>query len=209
MTPDPFFTSTTSLTIAGLAGSLRHDSFNRSLLMAAKQLAAPQLDIQVLDISEVPAYNQDLESIGVPDAVRRLRYEVKAADALLIATPEYNHSVPGVLKNVMDWLSRPPRASALEGKPTALMGASTGMMGTARAQDQLRQALVFTNSPTLLQPEVLLSYADRKFDSNGRLTDEDTRRVLVSFLQAFASWITRFAPPGREHSTTAVAGAAK
>lgn len=201
--------ATTSLTIAGLAGSLRRESFNRSLLMAAKELAAPRLKIQILGISDIPPYNEDLESIGIPEVVTRLRHQVKAADALLIATPEYNHSVPGVLKNVMDWLSRPSRASALEGKPTALMGASTGMTGTARGQDQVRQSLMFTNSPTLLQPEVLVSYADGKFDASGQLTDEATRKVLVGFLQAFEAWITRFAPPRTEQTTAVLAGAAK
>jgi chromate reductase, NAD(P)H dehydrogenase (quinone) len=189
-----------SFTIAGLAGSLRRGSFNRSLLLAAKELAPPKLQITILGISDIPSYNQDLESTGIPDVVLQLRQQVRAADSLLIATPEYNHSVPGVLKNVIDWLSRPPRGNALEGKPTALMGASPGPFGTVRAQAHLRQSLVFTNSPTLLQPEVLVSRADEKFDSSGRLTDEATRKFLVGFLEAFQLWIARFATPRAESS---------
>ena len=199
-------TTTTSLTIAGIAGSLRRGSFNRSLLAATRELAAPAVVIEILSIADIPLFNQDLEVSGVPRAVTGLRERVRAADAILIATPEYNHSVPGVLKNVLDWLSRPTRASALEGKPAALVGASTGLIGTARAQDHVRQALVFTNSPTLLQPEVLLSKAAEKFDSDGRLTDEATRRVIVEFLEAFKAWIPRFAS-ARPESATLAAGA--
>jgi len=190
--PNPI--ATPSLTIAGLAGSIRRGSFNRSLLMAAKELAAPRLEIQILEISDIPLYNQDLDSLDVPEPVSRLRRQVRSANALLIATPEYNHSVPGVLKNVLDWLSRPPRASALQGKPAAVMGASLGMTGTARAQEQVRQSLVFTNSPTLLQPEVLVSHAEQRFDVSGHLIDAATREVLVGFLSAFEAWITRFEP---------------
>jgi chromate reductase len=198
----------TSWTIAGLAGSVRRGSFNRSLLKAAKDLAAPRLQIQMLDIGDLPLYNQDLESIGIPAVVARLRSAVRDADALLIATPEYNHCVPGVLKNALDWLSRPPHASALQGKPTALMGASTGMTGTARAQEQVRQSLVFTNSPALLQPEMLVSYADAKFDAAGRLTDGTTRQFLVEFLQAFEAWIPRFVPVRANPAPLALAAAA-
>ena len=204
--PNP--NTTPPLTVAGLAGSVRRGSFNRSLLMAAKELAAPRLEIQILEISDIPLYNQDLDSLGAPEVVSRLRRQVRAADALLIATPEYNHGVPGVLKNVLDWLSRPPRASALEGKPTAVMGASPGMTGTARAQEQVRQSLVFTNSPTLLQPEVLVSHAAQKFDANGHLMDAATREVLVGFLRAFEAWITRFEPFRVEQEQVSLAGAA-
>ena len=128
-----------------------------------------------------------------PSTVLELRTAVRNADALLIATPEYNHGVPGVLKNTIDWLSRPPRESALNGKVAAIMGASPGMTGTARSQTQLRQAFVFTNTYALLQPEVLVARAHEKFDAEGRLTDQSTRDFLRTFLGGFADLISRFA----------------
>jgi chromate reductase len=117
---------------------------------------------------------------------------VRAADGLLIATPEYNHGVPGVLKNTIDWLSRPPEGSALRGKPAALMGASPGMVGTARSQSQLRQAFEFTDTHAMNQPELLVARAHEKFDQNGVLTDSATRAFLAKFLAAFADWVARF-----------------
>ena len=140
----------------------------------------------------MPLYNADVEASSVPASVTNLRDAVRAADGLLIATPEYNHGVPGVLKNAIDWLSRPPRASSLNGKPAAIMGASPGIGGTARAQSQLRQAFVFTNTYALLQPEVLVARANEKFDAQGKLTDQVTRDFLTTFLQRFAEWITFF-----------------
>jgi chromate reductase len=131
----------------------------------------------------------------VPDPVTTLREAVRAADGLLIATPEYNHGVPGVLKNTIDWLSRPPRGSALSGKPAAIMGASPGMTGTARAQSQLRQAFVFTNTLAMAQPEVLVARAHEKFDQEGRLVDGATRGFLTTFLLGFAEWVARLAAP--------------
>ena len=129
----------------------------------------------------------------MPSSVTELRTAVRQADALLIATPEYNHGVPGVLKNTIDWLSRPPRDSALNGKAAAIIGASPGMTGTARSQSQLRQAFVFTNTYALLQPEVLVARAHEKFDLDGRLTDAGTREFLTVFLARVAEWIARFA----------------
>jgi chromate reductase len=111
---------------------------------------------------------------------------------VLFATPEYNHGMSGVLKNAVDWLSRPPRASALYGKPAAIMGATPGMVGTARAQDQLRQAFIFTNTYAMIQPEVLVSRAHEKFDKAGRLTDESTRSFLAKFLERFEIWIGKY-----------------
>ena len=119
----------------------------------------------------------------------QLRDSIRQADGLLIATPEYNHGVPGVLKNTIDWLSRPPRDSALNGKVAAIMGASPGMTGTARGQSQLRQAFVFANTYSLLQPEVLVGRAQEKFDADGRLVHEATRDFLATFLQRFADLI--------------------
>lgn len=184
------------LRVVGVAGSLRHSSFNRSLLRAARELAPPALRIEIHELDDVPLYNEDVERAGVPEAVARLRQAVAAADGLLIATPEYNHGVPGVMKNAFDWLSRPPRQSVLDGKPSAIMGASPGMVGTARSQSQLRQSFVFTNTPVLRQPELLVARAHEKFDSEGQLTDETTQRFLIAFLERFVAWIERV--EGRE-----------
>ena len=180
-------------TVVGFAGSLRRGSYNRALLDGATELAPPTLHIVVHDLAAIPLYNGDLEAAGVPDSVAELRSAVRDADALLIATPEYKHGVPGVLKNTIDWLSRHPRDSALNGKVAAIVGASPGFTGTARAQSQLRQAFVFTNTYALLQPEVLVARTHEKFDAEGRLTDQATRDFLVTFLKRFAELIGRFA----------------
>lgn len=184
---------TRTLQVIGIAGSLRRASFNRSLLRAAVELAPPEMNIVTFDLIDVPLYNGDVEETLVPPSVIAIREAVSGADALLIATPEYNHGVPGVLKNAIDWLSRPPRDSALNGKPAAVIGASPGMTGTARAQTQLRQAFVFTNTYAMLQPEILVARAQDKFDRDGRLTDEATRQYLSRFLAQFAAWIGQFA----------------
>jgi chromate reductase, NAD(P)H dehydrogenase (quinone) len=178
--------------VVGFAGSLRRASYNRALLRAAIELAPPNLHIVVHDLSPIPLYNADVEAAGVPSSVAELRAAVQHADGLLIATPEYNHGVPGILKNTIDWLSRPPRDSALNGKVAAIMGASPGMTGTARSQTQLRQAFVFTNTYALLQPEVLVARAHERFDADGRLTDQGTRDFIKTFLAGFADLISRF-----------------
>src|SRR5687768_880218 len=175
--------------ILAVAGSLRAGSYNQALLRAAQQLAPVATQILIHDLSEIPLFSEDIERRGVPLAVARLREAVAEADGFLVATPEYNHGVPGVMKNAFDWLSRPPGKSVLDGKPSAIFGASPGITGTARAQSQLRQSFVFTNTPVLLQPEVLVGRAHEKFDSDGRLTDTATRKYLVQFLEAFAAWI--------------------
>jgi chromate reductase len=177
--------------VIGIAGSLRQGSLNRALLRAAAELAPATLEVVPHELAEVPLYNADVEAVSVPPAVHELRAVVIEADAILIATPEYNHGVPGVLKNAIDWLSRPPRASALNRKPCGIIGASPGMTGTARAQSQLRQALVFTNTPAMPQPEVLVATAHTKFDSDGHLTDEATRQHLALFLAELVKWIER------------------
>jgi chromate reductase len=184
--------SKSTLHVVGIAGSLRKASYNKALLRAAKELAPERLHIEIHEIAEIPLFNEDVEAAGVPLAVTALRQAIDAADGLLIATPEYNHGTPGVMKNTIDWLSRPPRKSVLDGKPTALMGASPGTTGTARGQSQLRQAFVFTNTPAMLQPEVLVGRAHERFDAEGRLTDEKVRSYLVMFLEHFAAWIDRF-----------------
>lgn len=179
------------LRVVGIAGSLRRRSYNRALLSAARELAPSGLIIEVRELNDIPMFNEDLEVDGAPGPVDALRRAVRNADGVLLVTPEYNHGVPGVLKNAVDWLSQPLRQSALEGKPAALMGASTALTGTARSQSQLRQAFVLTNSPVMQQPEVLVARAQEKFDASGRLTDEPTRRFVAGFLLRMAEWLAR------------------
>ena len=180
--------------VVGFAGSLRRGSYNRALLRAATELAPPALHIVIHELDGIPLYNGDIEATGAPPSVVQLRDAIRQADGLLIATPEYNHGVPGVLKNAIDWLSRPPSDSALNGKVAALMGASPGITGTARAQSQLRQAFVFTNTYALLQPEVLVGRAHEKFDADGRPVHQATRDFLATFVQRFAPLLARFTP---------------
>jgi len=183
---------TTPTRVVGFAGSLRRGSYNRGLLRAVAELAPETMEFEAVSIDGVPLYNQDVEEAGVPGAVEALRQAVAAAEGLLIATPEYNHGVPGVTKNAVDWLSRPPRHSVLDGKPVAILGASPGITGTARGQSQLRQAFESTNSPVMPQPEILVYRAHEKFDDTGRLTDERTHTHLAKYLAAFVDWIARF-----------------
>ena len=183
------------LVVCGIAGSLRERSFNRALLRAAQELAPEGMEVRIFDrMAEIPLFNEDLEAHGDPEPVEALKRAIGEADALLIATPEYNHGVPGVLKNAIDWASRPARGSVLSGKPTAILGASPGVTGTARAQSQLRQAFVFTNTPAVLQPEILVYRANEKFDSERRLTDEKTREFVGKLLVTLADWTRRLAP---------------
>ncbi len=180
------------LRVVAFAGSLRQGSYNRALLRSAVELAPPSLAIEIHDLLEVPVFNQDVEAAGDPPAVARLKAAIGAADGLLIATPEYNHGPSGVTKNTVDWLSRPPRGSVLRGRPTAILGASAGAGGTARAQSTLRQSFVLTDTPAMLQPEFLLARAQEKFEADGRLADETSRRDLGRFLASFVDWIARF-----------------
>ena len=180
------------LLVCGIAGSLRRKSYNRALMRAAQELSPAGMEIRVFDrLAEIPLYDQDVEDAGIPEPVAALKSAIAEADALLIATPEYNHAVPGVLKNAVDWASRPPRGSVLNDKPAAIFGASTGITGTARAQSQLRQSFVFTRTHALLQPEVLVFRAAEKFDGEGRLVDEKTREMVGRLLQALAEWTRR------------------
>ncbi len=174
------------------AGSLRQGSYNRALLRAAVELAPAELAIEVHDLAAIPLYNGDLEAAGMPEPVATLRRAVAEADGLLVVTPEYNHGLPAVTKNAIDWLSRPPRPHPLDGKPTAILGASPGAFGTVRSQGQLRLVLASTNTPVMPQPQFLLGGAKEKFDAELRLADERSRDLLVRFLQAFALWIRRF-----------------
>jgi chromate reductase len=176
--------------VLGIAGSLRNASFNRGLLRAAQELAPGGLEIDLLDIHDLPFYDGDLEAAGVPEPVQRLRDRIAAADAVLFATPEYNRGTSGVLKNAIDWASRPARQSVLDGKPVAVMGATTGISGTANAQRQIREALLFPGAQTLPQ-EVLVSRAGEKFDERGDLTDAETRAEVKVLLEDLAGWIVQ------------------
>ena len=183
-----------ALKVLGIAGSLRAGSYNRALLRAAQELAPAGMEITTFDLAPVPLYNGDVEVKGDPEPVAALKAAIRQADALLIVTPEYNFGVPGVLKNAIDWASRPPRGSALQGKPAAIMGATPGMGGTGRAQMQLRQTFVFTQTYALLSPEILVARAAEKFDASGKLTDEPTRKFVGQLLAALMQWAPRFGP---------------
>jgi chromate reductase len=178
--------------VLGFAGSLRKTSFNRALVRAAIRLAPAGLIITPHDLDAVPLYNADIEAQGDPPGVVAFKQAVAAADAVLMATPEYNHGVPGVMKNAVDWASRPARKSVLDGKPVGIIGASPGQTGTARGQSQLRQAFEFTNSYCMPQPEILVFRAAEKFDAAGELTDERTAEFLGKYLEAFKAWVLRF-----------------
>lgn len=181
-----------TFTICGIAGSLRQKSYNRALLRAARDMAPDGVDVRIFDrVAEIPLYNADVDAAGDPEPVQALKQAIADADALLIATPEYNHGVPGVLKNAIDWASRPSRKSVLGGKPVAIFGASPGVTGTARAQSQLRLAFVFTDSPVLPQPEVLVYRAAEKFDEDLNLTDERTREFVGKLLDGLVDWSRR------------------
>lgn len=173
--------------ILGIAGSLRRDSFNRMALRTAQQLAPEGSRIDVADIDGLPGFNQDDET-EPPAKVAELKQQIRNADAILFVTPEYNYSVPGVLKNAIDWASRPYGDSAWSGKPVAIMGASVGTMGTARAQYHLRQMFVFLNMHAVNQPEVMISNAAKKFDEQGNLTDETSRKLIQQLLQELVRW---------------------
>jgi chromate reductase len=179
------------LRILGIAGSLRAGSLNRALLHAAETLSPPGMTLEIYDLSAVPLYNGDVEAAGDPPGVAGLKQSVEAADGVLFATPEYNHGVPGVMKNAVDWASRPPGRAALGRKPVGIIGASPGMTGTARGQSQLRQAFEFTNSYCMPQPELLVFKAHEKFDAQGNLIDGATAQYLQRYLAAFATWVAR------------------
>ena len=178
------------ITVLGLAGSLRKKSYNKSLLNAAVELAPKNMKIETFDLECIPPFNQDLE-MKSPARVKELKAKIKAADAILIATPEYNYSVPGVLKNAIDWASRPYADNAFEDKPVALMSASTGMLGGARAQYHLRQTFVFLNAHPLNKPEVMMPHARDKINENGEVNDETTKKLIGELLEAIVSWTER------------------
>lgn len=183
--------------VLALAGSLRRDSWNLRLLEAAAGCAPAGMTIDVHhELAAIPLFNEDLENEtgGGPKAVRRLRHDVACADGLLIATPEYNQSLPGVLKNVIDWLSRAAPDEVLAAKPIAVIGASSGRWGTRLAQHALRQALCATESRVMPAPALYIRDAPGLFDDAGLLQDDATRQSLRAVLNAFAQWIASVAP---------------
>jgi chromate reductase len=159
-------------------------------MAAALEVVPPDMAIDVFDLEGIPPYNQDLDQ-QPPPRVTELKARIRAADAILIATPEYNYSIPGVLKNAIDWASRPYGDNAFDGKPVALMGASVGQIATARAQYHLRQSLVFLNMYPINRPEVMVPFAEGKVDQTGRLIDETARQKIEELLKSLAAWTKR------------------
>lgn len=172
--------------ILGIAGSLRKDSYNKMLLKEVVRLATPDSAIDIFDIKKIPLYNQDLEE-NLPQAVINLKKRIRESDAILFVTPEYNYSIPGVLKNVIDWGSRPYGDNTWDKKPVAIMGASVGGFGTIRAQAHLRQTFLFTNMFPI-NAELYVSKANEKFDSSGHLIEDEIRAKIISLIQSLIDW---------------------
>ena len=176
--------------ILGIAGSLRRNSYNRAALRAATELAPEGASIETFELDGIPGFNEDEEQ-NPPAKVVELKRLVREVDAILFVTPEYNYSVPGVLKNAIDWASRPYGDSAWNGKPAAIMGASVGAIGTARAQYHLRQMMVFLNMFPVNQPEVMIANASQRFDAEGNLTDDATKEFIRQLMESLVNWTRR------------------
>lgn len=193
MTPPP----APPLRVLAFAGSLRARSTNRALLKASRELAPEGMEIIPYDLGDLPLYNADLDRDGLrPEVVEAFKAAITEADALLIATPEHNHSLPGVLTTALDWASRPARRSPLAGKPVGMVGAASGVIGTARAQEHLKLVLDATLSLVLPHPGVLVGRAAEKFDAEGRLVDGPTRQFLTAYLEDLAAWTHRVSGEG-------------
>jgi chromate reductase len=174
--------------ILGFAGSLRKESFNRALLRNAGRLVPNNSTLEIFELDGIPLFNQDAEK-DMPEKVREFKSKIREADAVLISTPEYNYSVPGVLKNAIDSASRPYGDNPFDGKPVAIMSASIGILGGARAQYHLRQIFVFLNMYPINRPEVMVNFAADKFDSNGNLLDETSKKLIGELIQNLADWV--------------------
>ncbi len=174
--------------VAVLVGSLRKDSLNRKVAHALIELAPPGLNLEIVEIGQLPLYNQDLDP-NPPEQWSAFRGRVRAADAVLFVTPEYNRSVPAPLKNAIDVASRPYGQSAWEGKPGAVVSVSPSAIGGFGANHHLRQSLVFLNVPAMQQPEAYIGHADKLFDAGSKLVNESTRKFLQDYMQAFSAWI--------------------
>lgn len=178
------------ITILGFAGSLRKGSYNKAILRAALELSPEDAKLEIFDLEGIPPYNMDLEN-RMPEKVKEFKAKIKAADAILIATPEHNHSIPGVLKNAIDWASRPYGDNSFQGKPVAIMSASTGMLGGANAQFHLRQTFVFLNMYPINRPGVFVTFAAEKIDDKGNVTDKKTREKIKELLESLVVWTNR------------------
>jgi chromate reductase len=179
-----------TVNILGFAGSLRKGSYNRALLRAAQELVPKGVNLEIFDLEGIPPFNQDLEN-QPSEKVKEFKAKIRTADAILIATPEYNYSIPGVLKNAIDCASRPYGDNAFEHKPVAIMGASIGMTGSARAQYHLRQCFVFLTCFALNQPEVMVPFAQEKIDKDGKVTDQKTREKIGELLESLVAWTNK------------------
>ena len=176
------------VTVLGLAGSLRLASVNRGLLRAAVEASPPGVSVEIFEIRDVPLYDGDIEDLGDPPPVAELKRRLLESDALLLSTPEYNRGMPGVLKNVLDWASRPPE-QALQGKVVTMMGATPGGFGTRSSQFQLKQILGNPGAIVVPKPEVWVSHAGQRFDDDGNLTDDDTRQQITELLVALGEFV--------------------
>jgi len=181
-----------AISVLGICGSLRKASFNHAALNTAIELKPAGMSVTVADISQIPLYDEEVRAQGFPAPVETLRQQIKAADALLFACPEYNYSMSGVLKNAIDWASRPPD-QPFAGKPVAILSAAAGMAGGARAQMHLRHSCVFLDMHPLNKPEVLIFQAQNKFDADGRLTDDVARGLIRDLMAALARWTGQIA----------------
>ena len=177
-----------AVSVLGICGSVRKASTNRALLRAVGDVLPAGATLAILDSIELPIFNSDLAD---PLAVVALKDAIATVDGVVFAVPEYNYSIPGGLKNALDWVSRPPASSPMRGKPVGIVGAATGMSGTIRAQMHLRQMLVYSDTPVMNQPEVLIPRAHERFDSEGRLVDDSTRQLLARFASAFVAFIAK------------------
>jgi chromate reductase len=175
--------------VIGIPGSLRAGSYNRMLLRNAHRLAPKGMELSIYEIGSLPLYNADLDGERLPQVVADFKQALLGSAAILIATPEYNYGVPGVLKNAIDWASRPAGKSPLNGKPIAMMGATTGRWGTLRAQLQLRQIFLYTRSHVVMEPEVMVPQANMKFDETGTLIDEETSKYIQMLLEGLADLV--------------------
>lgn len=178
------------INILGFAGSLRKASYNKAILRAATEVVPEDAKLEIFDLEGIPLFNQDFEQ-RPPEKVKQFKEKIRASDAILIATPEYNYSVPGVLKNAIDWASRPYGDNSFDDKPVAIMSASGGLLGGARAQYHLRQSFVFLNMHPVMRPEVIVTFADKKIDKSGKVTDEETRKRIGELLKALVAWTKR------------------
>lgn len=182
---------TETVHVLAICGSLRRASFNRMAMQAAIAAAPPGMTFEEGVIADMPLYNEDLREQGDPAPVAKLKDQVKRADALLFATPEYNYGTPGVLKNAIDWVSRPPATSPFDGKPVAMLGASAGLMGTVRSQLALRQTCLAVNMLPVNRPEIMITQAAGKFAGDGSLTDATTAEFIGQLMQALYAWTLR------------------